>query len=401
MRRVRLDDPSIEGATLARDLCSPGGDVLARAGLALTARSVRALREYGAGVCFIQDAASAGVEMRPIVETLGEDGGLLRALQDAASVVWKFVEAPSRQSTPRAVEQLKDLRIIATLDATGATDALRTAAAGFAERASKASGDSGFLTERQSHDDLFGHTMGVTALVARLGADIGFQAIDLHDAVMATLTHDIGMLMVPEEIRRTPVAQRTPAQQRRYQDHTRLGEAIMRPLDRRSPAVPIVALEHHEEQSGGGHPQGLTGGNRILRNTAAAGPPRISLISEVVAVADRYERLVSPAPGVPALPAAAARRILGAEAGPKLNAEVVGRFLDLLPQWPLGTEVVLHGGGHEGARAVVVELNPSQAERPVVRVFASPSGERITPVDLPLKNAPGVTLTIPGDAVAA
>ena len=401
MRRARLDDPMIEGATLVRDLCSPAGDVLARAGLGLTSRSIRALREYGAGVCFIDDAASIGVEMRPIVETLGEDAGLLRALQDAASVIWKFVQAPSRQSTPRTVEALKDHRIIHALDATGATDALRLAAAGFAERASKASGDSGFLTERQAADDLYGHTMGVTALVARLGSDIGFHAQDLHNALMAALTHDIGMLMVPEEIRRTPLAQRTAAQQRRYEDHTLLGEAILRPLEKRQPAAPVVALEHHEQQSGDGYPHGLSGGNRMLRNTSPDAPKRIALISEVIAVADRYERMVSPAPGEPALSPAAARRILGSEAGAKLNAEVVGRFMDLVPQWPLGTEVVLQGGDHQGARAIVVELNREQADRPTVRVFAAPGGARVPPVDLALKNTPGVTLVIADDALAA
>ena len=110
-------------------------------------------------------------------------------------------------------------------------------------------------------------------------------------------------------------------------------------MEKRAPALPIVAAEHHEEQSGGGYPRGMTGGNRILRN-ANSPIARIALVSEIVAIADRYERLISGAPGEAPLSAAAARHVVAGEAGPKLNAEVVGRFVDLMPRYPVGTEVI-------------------------------------------------------------
>ncbi|MEX2373168.1 MAG: HD domain-containing phosphohydrolase, partial [Dehalococcoidia bacterium] len=344
--------------------------------LRLSARAARALREHGVSVCFVEDAASIGVPLAPLVDATGEDEAVLRALQDTFALVARLVEAPARQSTSRAIDDLRGHRIIAKLDATGSMEALRAATGALAARSVAISPAAGFVTERQATDDLYGHSVGVAALAVRIGVELGLSGSDLAWTALAAVFHDAGMLMVPEEIRRTPAAQRTPAQQRRYQDHTLLGEAILRPLERRAPALPVVALEHHEEQSGGGYPRGMRGLNRILRPANADADRPITLVSEVVALADRYERMVSPAPGNVARSPAAARHIIASEGGSRLNAEVVARFLDILPRWPLGTEVLLRGGAHEGARGVVVQLDATGRDRPVVRVFETADGTR-------------------------
>lgn len=409
MRRVLIDDPSVDGALLVRDLRGAGGptgsgEVLARAGMRLTTRSARALREHGVGVAFIEDPGCVGLAVQPLVDIAGEDSGLARTLRDTFAMLAKFVEGPARNPTSRAVEEMKELRHIQALDSSGMLDLLRQSVAALVVRTVAIDGSAGFITDRQAGDDLIGHTIGVGAITTRIGAAIGFAEADLQAAALAAMLHDVGMLMVPDEIRRTPAAQRTAAQRRRYEDHTVLGEAILRPLSRRAPALPIVAIEHHEEQSGGGYPLGVGGGNRVLRPAPAGpdAPRRLTLVSEVVAVADRYERLVSPQPGVAALSPAAARRVLSNEAGARLNAEVVGRFLDLLPPLPLGTEVCVRGGEYDGARGVVVKLNPVHLDRPVVRLFAARHGARFTPIDLTMATEPeSVTLAAADEARAA
>ena len=408
MRRVLIDDPAVDGALLVRDLRAAGpsgtGEVLARAGMRLTTRSARALREHGIGVAFIEDAGCVGLTIRPLVDLEGDDAGLARALRETFAVVAKFTESAARNPTSRAVEDLKELRHVQALDASGALELLRQSVAAFVARSGAIDGSAGFLTERQAGDDLIGHTLGVVAITSRIGSAVGFAEPDLHAAALSAALHDIGMLMVPEEIRRTPQAQRTAAQRRRYEDHTMLGEAVLRPLARRSPALSIVALEHHEDQAGGGYPLGITGGNRVLR-AAPQGPDaprRLALVSEVIAVADRYERLVSPQPGVAALSPATARRVVANEAGARLNAEVVGRFLDLVPPLPLGTEVSVTGGEYDGARGVVVKLDPAHLDRPVVRLFAARHGATFTPVDLTMAAEPAsVRLAIVDETRAA
>ena len=397
MRRVTLDHPSADGAVLVRDVRGPSGDILARAGMRLTARSARALRELGVSVAFIEDAACVGLEVRPLIDLSGVDEGGLRALRDSCAIARDAVDPLSRMPTTRAIEALKEVRVIQKLDTSGAMEALRGAVHSMVDRVRDADPSTGFLTERQPVDDLFGHSVGVAALSIRLANELGFSHGDLVWTGMAGIFHDVGLLMVPEDVRRTPATQRTPGQRRRYEDHTILGEALLKPLEKRAPALPIVAAEHHEEQSGGGYPRGMTGGNRILRN-ANSPIARIALVSEVVAIADRYERLISGAPGEAPLSAAAARHVVAGEAGPKLNAEVVGRFVDLMPRYPVGTEVILHGGKHEGSRAVVVKQG-AERDRPTVRVYATPAGT-VTATDLSLADEAGVSLAV-ADAIAA
>ncbi|MCK9487244.1 MAG: HD domain-containing protein [Dehalococcoidia bacterium] len=395
MRRAHIADPLIQGAVLARDLRAPSGEVLARAGMTMTPRGTRALGAHGVDLCFVEDGASTGVHAAPIVDAAQADAPLLGALREACAVVWRLAEGAAGRPTSRAVQDLRAMPIIGALDTSGAMDALRAAVAGFVVRAAQHDASAGFLTERLRADDLFGHSAGVAALTVRIGADIGFQEADLASAALAALTHDLGLLMVTEDIRQTPAEQRTPAQQRRYEDHTILGRALLAGLEHRQPALPLVALEHHEEQSGGGYPAGITGGNRLLRGASASASARpIALISEVVAVADRYERLVSPAPGKAALSPAAARRVLSQEAGACLNAEVVGRFLDLFPQWPVGTEVVFAGGPLDGARGLVVALDPSMADRPRVRLFADRHGQPVDPVEVALAREPEFAIAV-------
>lgn len=397
MRRVPIDHPSTDGAVLVRDVRGPAGEVLARAGMRLSARSSRALREHGVAVGFIEDPACVGLDVRPLVDLAGADEGVMRSLRDACQIALKAVGPLAQQPTSRALLALKELRVVQTMDTTGATEALRGVVHVLVDRVQDADSSTGFLTERQPADDLLGHSVGVAALSIRLAAELGFAPADLVWTGLAAALHDIGLLMIPEEVRRTPVAQRTPGQQRRYEDHTVLGEALLRPLEKRAPALPLVAIEHHEEQAGSGYPRGLTGGNRILRN-ATVEAPRITLVSEIVAVADRYERLVSGAPGEVPLSAAAARHIVAGEAGARLNAEVVARFVDLVPRYPIGTEVNLHGGRHEGARAVVVQQG-NERDRPTVRVYATPAGT-VTATDVELVDEPDVSL-VPSDVLAA
>lgn len=404
MRRVLLDDPFIDGAVLVRDVRGPAGDILARTGMRLNTRTTRALRERGIAIAFIEDAASVGLEVHPVVDLAGAEEGLARALQEATVIAARETARLVQQPTTRALEALRETRFVHSLDASGTMEALRTGVSRLVEGIRQVDAATGFLTDREPADDLLGHSVGVAALAVRIGAELGLSDEDLVWVGLAGCLHDMGLLIVPEEVRRTPVHLRTPGQQRRYEDHTALGEALLRPLERRAPALPVVAIEHHEEQSGGGFPRGLLGGNRILRDTRSE-HPRITLVSEIVAVADRYERLVSGAPGEAPRSAAVARHLIADEAGARLNAEVAARFVDLIPRYPVGTDVTLQGAdlegfeGLDGARAVVVGAGVHR-NRPIVRVYATPAGP-VTATDLDLARQPSLALVPAGEPVAA
>ncbi len=388
MRRVFLDGPGVAGATLARDVVGPGGEVLARTGHHLAARSVRALLEHGVSVAFVDDEAGAGVHAPPVAD-LPPIQEAQTALRDLTQLLARRLAPWERQPTSRAVEEIRAARLLSSMVFT--LEAVRSAGAGLAAVAADLDASAGWLPDRRPGDDLIGHSIHVALLAGRLGAAVGFSEADVTATVTAALLHDVGLLLVPEAIRRTPASRRSAVERRRYEDHALLGEAILASLTLRSPAFPLVAVEHHEHQSGGGYPHGIGGGNRILRTSDAGTAAPISLVSEIVAVADRYDRLVAPSPGERPLSPAAARQVIAAEAGPCLNAEVAAKFLGLLPPWPLGAEVRVTGADLEDAhlarqaRGVVVTLHGSDPGHPSVRLVADASGQPVDPITLDLR----------------
>lgn len=394
MRRLALTHRAAAGVPLARDVVGRTGEVLARSGHVLSERVIQALQQHGVTAVYVDDMASAGVVLteitpEPVMAALqGLLGELTTRLQ-------RTVEPLVNQPTPKILEALKtNTSAVAAMRATAVLADLRAGAATLARACAQADNRSGYLTDRAPDDDLVGHSIHVAALTARIGAAVGLGGEDLAGATFAALLHDIGLIFVPAEIRASPERWSVP-QRLRYEDHTALGEALLTSVARSYPGVPVVAAEHHEAQDGSGFPQGRQGGNRVLRSAEKQrSVGQVTLVSEVVAVADRYERFVSPAPARAGLSPAEARYSLASEAGVRLNAEVVARFLDTFPALPLGTEVRIVGGEYDGSHAIVARAASMGQPRPLVRVYADRCGSTHIPVEVDLTRVRDVNVLL-------
>ena len=382
MRRLALTHRAAAGAPLARDVVGRTGEVLARSGHPLSERVIHALQQRGVATVFIDDSASTGIELAMIAPE-ATVATLHSLMTELTTRLQATVEPLVHQPAPKIIEILKtNTSAVATVRVTALLAELRAGSAALVRECAEADGGSGYLTDRAPDDDLVGHSIQVAALTARIAAVVGFANDELLGATYAALLHDLGLIFVPLELRAAPERWSTP-QRMRYEDHTVLGEALLASIARSHPIVPVVAAEHHETPDGSGFPRARQGGNRVLRG-ADRGADQIALVSEVVSVADRYERLVSPAPARAGLSPAEARYVLSSEAGTKLNAEVVARFLDTFPALPLGTEVRVVGGDHDGSHAIVTRPATARHPRPSVRVYADRTGQMHTSVDIDL-----------------
>ncbi|MEX2446828.1 MAG: HD domain-containing phosphohydrolase [Dehalococcoidia bacterium] len=397
MRRVRIEEAARPGAILARDVRLASGETAARAGAALSERTAGVLRERGVGWCFIDDEAGRGLDVTPLD---GEAAGV-RAVVASLQARVAAVAQPLRQlSTPRILHLLRETQPAAPLRHAPPFLVLREAAKDLAQRAATVSPQGGYVVSRTAADDDAGHAVAVAALTSRIAALVGLDAEAVTDATMAALLHDAGMAFVPDAVRRKPERDRSAPEQRRYEDHATLGAALLAPLAEGALDLAIVAGEHHEAQDGTGFPGGIGGGNRVLRTAdARRDAGRIALMSEVVAVADRYERLLSPAAGWPGCGAAEARLLLAREAGTMLNREVVTRFLGSFPELPVGTEVAVTVGAHAGAEGLVRVAAPPPGARCVVRLLRDAEGRAVPPVEVPLPAAS--VAAVAGRAVVA
>jgi len=382
VRRLRLDRPVASGATLARDVTGSGGEIIARAGHALSDRTLRALTGRGVSWCYVEDAWSAGIASRPLDNGHGTVRHLLREFeQKLAEVVAPLVTL----STQRALETLRRSHPTAPLARGRCAEEMPVAIRTFMEACASADGESGWLVDRDAAEDEAGHAVGVAGVTAKITEILGLSPPERQAIVTAALVHDVGMVFVPRAVRMTPPDQRSIPERIRYEDHAILGEAILEPLGGPSMHLSIVAGEHHEAADGSGYPRRRAGGHRVMRTAEEKRDlDRITLASEIVAVADAYERAMSPSAGYEGRSPAAARAVLEQRAGRSLNREIVQRFLASFPALPLGTEVRVSQGPYTGLQGIVCALPPGHEEQPTVRLVMDREGQPIDPIEVPL-----------------
>ncbi|MGE3857045.1 MAG: HD-GYP domain-containing protein [Dehalococcoidia bacterium] len=397
MRRLRIDSPVSPGATLARDVTGPNGEVIARAGHALTDRTLQALRGRGVAWCYVDDRWGEGLHAVPL------DGGretVRPLLRDFNRQARDLVAPLLNMSTQRALEAVRAQRPLAPLARTRFVDDLPSRVREFIELCDHADRAAGYLVDRGSGGDEDGHSIGVAAVTAHLATLVGMDARERVAAVGAALIHDVGMVFVPAPVLAIPHSQRSIPERIRYEDHAILGEAMLDAFGGPLLHLAIVAGEHHEAADGSGYPRQRTGGHRVLRTAEEKRDfDRLTLTSELVAVADAYERIVSPAPGYGGHSPAAARHILETMAGRTLNREIVHRLLASFPVLPLGTDVRVVGGPYEGMGGLVSAIPAGHEEQPDVRLFLDPQGRPLAePLELSLSRSPETVVEVADEA---
>ncbi len=126
-----------------------------------------------------------------------------------------------------------------------------------------------------------GHSLRVSALATMLGSSIGMEARELRSLRIAALLHDVGKILVPAEVLRSPEPL-SAVQSATIRRHAVYGGSILRRMPALAFAAP-VARWHHERWDGLGYPDGLFGN-------------AIPLHARIVAVADALDAMTSVRP---------------------------------------------------------------------------------------------------------
>jgi putative nucleotidyltransferase with HDIG domain len=163
------------------------------------------------------------------------------------------------------------------------------------------------------------YTAGHSAAVAIYSRDIA-ERMDLPAAVreqafLCGLVHDIGKIGLPAGLLEKPGAL-TLEERRQMQEHSAIGERILRNVDEYSEIATIVR-HHHERIDGFGYPDGLTS-------------EAIPLISRIIAVADAYNAMTSDRPYRKALHSREARLRLAQAVDSQFDTAVVAAFEAIL-----------------------------------------------------------------------
>ncbi|MEW5719244.1 MAG: HD domain-containing phosphohydrolase, partial [Chloroflexota bacterium] len=166
-----------------------------------------------------------------------------------------------------------------------------------------------------------GHTQRVTELTIQLARALGVREPELIHLRHGALLHDIGMVSVPDDIRRERGAL-TLKEKQIVREHPRHAYAILSSNAHLRPILDIPYC-HHERWDGQGYPRGLAG-------------EQIPLAARIFAVADAWDALTVGTPEQPASTRAHARAYLRKMAGKIFDPRVVETFLSIIERTDAG-----------------------------------------------------------------
>lgn len=216
------------------------------------------------------------------------------------------------------------------------------------------------LTINQNDNYTYRHSIQVGMLCYYLAKWLGKTNEECRSIGTAGYLHDIGKTATPPEL----LVKAGPLTQEEFEivkEHTQQGfDLITKSLGSQEWA--LTALQHHERLDGSGYPHGLRG-------------DEIMPVSRLVAIADVYSAMITPAPYREAKDLLNVLRELHYMSFGKLDPHMTQVFIrNMLPNM-LGKDVILNNG--ETGRIILT--NPTDLFNPLIQIK-----ERF--VDLALEN---------------
>lgn len=321
------------GMIVASELYDMQGRVVIGAGSVLNEYFIKRLNDYGFGGVYITDKFSEDIQIEnAIPPSLRQQG--MKCLRDA--------------DIDRCKEIAKEIVEAILPNGTVSLD----------------------MADLRSYDDYtYAHSVNVAVLCCAMGMGMLLTETELEYLVTAALLHDLGKLQIDPKILNKP-GRLTSEEYDIMKKHPVLSFELLSDRFDISAHIKRTVLFHHENVDGSGYPNGLTG-------------PEQSILVKILHVADVYDALTAKRPYKKEYsPFEAAEYLMGA-GGMMFDRDVVSKFIEMIPLYPKGTEVLLS----DGRRAMVTENSEKHNLRPAVRILDT--GE-----DIDLTDRENLNLTI-------
>jgi putative nucleotidyltransferase with HDIG domain len=160
-----------------------------------------------------------------------------------------------------------------------------------------------------------GHSAAVAIYARDIAKRMGLSEETQELVHLCGLVHDIGKIGLPAGLLEKP-GPLTLEERRQMEQHSEIGERILRNVDDYSEIADIVR-SHHERIDGMGYPDGLPG-------------DEIPLLARIIGVADAYDAMTSDRPYRDALPSRVARMRLAQAVETQFDTAVVAAFEAIL-----------------------------------------------------------------------
>lgn len=206
---------------------------------------------------------------------------------------------------------------------------------------------------------LYQHSLNVCVYSTLLGMSNGYSRDELTTLGMGALLHDIGKTQIPIDVLRKP-GSLTTKEYEAMKQHARIGYELLKDEPNLPLLVAHCAFQHHERIDGSGYPRGIKG-------------DEIHDYAKWIGLVDSYDAMTTNRIySAPMLPHDAIERLY-AGTGTLYEQRMIQLFRDKVAIYPIGITVKLQ----TGESGIVVDLNYSYPQRPIVRILYNEAGEEI------------------------
>ncbi|WP_335870306.1 HD-GYP domain-containing protein [Bacillus sp. 2205SS5-2] len=322
-----------KGMVLATSVYSPKGQALIRAGVSVTTRMIQRLVDLNIQYVYIEDVQSAGIYIQdPVSSELRQEAistieasftGLNKSSASANALVFEKNSKVFKgiiHTVLRGIKDNPDLQIV--------------------------------LSDVFTYDSyIFQHSFNVTLYSLAIGMELKLSDKQLEAIGMGAILHDVGKMLVPEEILLKP-GRLTEEEFIEVKRHSEYGFEILRKLHTISLTIAHCAFQHHERLDGSGYPRGIK-------------EEDIHPFAKIIAVADVFDAVTSNRVYRNAMLPHQGLEILYSGAGTLFDTRVVEAFRNSVSIYPNGLTVVLS----DGRKGIIAKQNKGLSDRPVVRII--------------------------------
>lgn len=320
------------GMCIARPIFDADGRVLLNSGVIINESLIARLKDRGVPGVFIVTDPDEDVDIPEVVsqQTRQIATSQIKSVFESVQVGKTFHVAPLSQSVNDIIDEI-----------TSNSSVLVS------------------LTDVRTFDGYtFSHSVNVCVLAIIVGLRLNLDELQLRTLAMGAILHDLGKIDVPTEIlhKKGPL---TVDEYEQVKKHTVFGWNILR----KNPGIPLlsahIAYQHHEQPNGRGYPRQLL-------------DEQIYLLAKIVGVVDAYDAMTSARLYRPAMQPSQALRVIKQLREIQFNTEIADCFIETVAPYPIGSRVVLN----TREIGVVVDVNPTELKRPIVRVLYDADGSK-------------------------
>jgi len=217
---------------------------------------------------------------------------------------------------------------------------------------------------RQKDNYLMEHSINLAVLMGIFAKAMKIDREIMHQAMVGALLHDIGKIMVPDNILHKP-GKLDDNEFARMKQHVVFSRELLKKTPGIHSLTVDVAAQHHERIDGSGYPEGLTG-CQICRE------------GKMVAITDVYDAITADRCYHKGLSPTSALKKLLEWSGTHLEEHLVHKFIRSMGIYPVGSLVLMESG----RLAVVIEASEKDQTRPIVKIIYNTRMKQYLPIEI-------------------